>query len=339
MKLYFSIIIVATFLLANRSSVQHAKISEDTSVHEILSLLGDDHNPNKLDHSVQGVSAQKGKELVHQGYTTSPNGRKTRRQSKYFTCTACHNTRREDPDLAAPDPQSRLQYVADQNMPFLPATTLYGIVNRTSFYNDDYVKKYGDLTLEAREDIRGSIQLCATECAQGRAMEEWEIESVLAYLWTIDLTLGDLQLSTSEMERIQSSSQSGNKDEEAAKLIKSKYLDRSPAHFTLPIVSREERFDFDGDSDNGKLIYEVSCQHCHYNNLYSFRVLDNEKPTFKKLYNDLKDYHKHSVYEVTRYGTQPLAGKKAYMPFYPLEKMSDQQVKDLTTYIRDRSQS
>ena len=39
-------------------------------------------------------------------------------------------------------------------IPFLQGTALYGAVNRTSFYNGDYEKKYGSLVSKARNDLR-----------------------------------------------------------------------------------------------------------------------------------------------------------------------------------------
>ena len=150
--------------------------------------------PNKVDPAINGVSPERGKELVLYGKTSKPNGGKTKKQSKHFVCTSCHNIQREDPDLTVSDPQARLEYVQKNGMPFLQGTTLYGAVNRTSFYNGDYEKKYGDLVKPARNSIREAIQLCAVECAQGRRLENWELESVLSYLWTIGLKMEDLGL-------------------------------------------------------------------------------------------------------------------------------------------------
>ena len=47
----------------------------------------------------------------------------------------------------------------------------------------------------------------------------------------------------------------------------------------------------------------------------------------------MKIYDQRSIYHVNRYGTKPMGGKKAYMPHYTLEKMSNQQLEDLRAYI------
>jgi len=58
------------------------------------------------------------------------------------------------------------------------------------------------LVKPARNDLRKAIQLCAVECSQGRALEDWEMESVLAYLWTIGLKMNDLSFSKKELKSI-----------------------------------------------------------------------------------------------------------------------------------------
>ena len=42
-----------------------------------------------------------------------------------------------------------------------------------------------------------------------------------------------------------------------------------------------------------------------------------------------------SLHKITRHGTWPLAGKKAYMPLYPLEKLSEEQLTDLRIYVEN----
>ena len=78
--------------------------------------------------------------------------------------------------------------------PYVQASTFYGIVNRKTFYNDDYQIKYKGVPLieESHTDIRAAIQLCATQCAQGRELADWEVESVLSLFWELQLTIDDL---------------------------------------------------------------------------------------------------------------------------------------------------
>lgn len=310
------------------------KIDYNQSVRSVLEDLNAEVSyEHTVNSAVKGASAKKGEDIVTKGYTKNNSGLKTRRISKHFVCTSCHNIEREDPDLAVIDPQARLDYTNAVSLPFLQGSPLYGIVNRNSFYNDDYEKKYGALVEAARNDLRQSIQLCSTECSQGRSMKDWELESVLMYLWTLDLKLNDLEINGEEEQIIGKAMESGQDQEAAIAIIESKYLKNAPAHFVDPPSTREERKGMKGDAENGALIYQNSCLYCHGERKYSFFNLDESKGTFKNLKNNLGKYHERSIYQVARYGTKPNAGKKAYMPQYTIEKMSTQMLEDLKAYI------
>lgn len=330
MRMFLTGFFVAFLILA--FSPPGHKPGPGDSVVRLLQMLGEalpDHQP---DLTIDGVSAGRGKDIVINGMSDD-YGKRSRRQSKHFTCISCHNIEREDPDLANPTPEARLAYVSEHNLPFLPGSPLYGIVNRRSFYNGDYEKKYGDLVKPTRNDLREAIQLCAIECSQGRKLKDFELESILAYLWTIDLKLGDLRLSEDEMARIQHALDTGEKSSEAVRIIRSKYLDYSPATFADPPADRKTGDGLKGNADNGALIYKHSCQYCHFDNRVSFLLLDNAKLTFQHLLRKAGTYDPHSMYQVIRYGTPPKGGKEAYMPQYTLERMSDQQMADLRAYI------
>lgn len=311
-------------------------VNKDSTVAKVLKKLGDEpvsHYPSLP----KGASAKAGEDLVLRGITKDAKGRKTKKQSKHFVCTSCHNIEREDPDLRFNDPQARLEYTSQKGIPFLQGTTLYGAVNRTNFYNGDYEKKYGDLVKSARNDIREAIQLCAVECSQGRKLKDWEIESVLSYLWTLELRMKDLNMTDEEFSQVNMALQ-GKKDKKAAiELIKSSYLDGSPATFIAPPEDRKRGNKEKGNPENGKLVYENSCQHCHEEGRYSYFELDDNPLTFKHLKKHLPKYTRYSIYQVARYGTPPLNGKRAYMPQYTLEKMSNQQLADLRAYIEAKS--
>ncbi|MEL6924569.1 MAG: cytochrome c, partial [Bacteroidota bacterium] len=250
----------------------------DESVANVLERLGDTPLPHKPNMNVAGVSAERGYDLMVRGIAGKPGGGKTRKQSKHFICTSCHNIKREDPDLSVSDPQARLEYAAkNDDVHFLQGTAMYGAVNRTSFYNDDYFKKYGQLVEKARNNLREAIQLCAVECAQGRRLKSWELESILAYLWTIDLKMSDLIINANDMKLIENAL-TGNGDTAAAiDLIKAKYLQASPATFVKPPDDRKAGYTEKGNAANGELIYEQSCLYCHEEGRPSFFRLDDSK--------------------------------------------------------------
>ena len=226
------------------------KLNPDHSVAKLLEALGDTPLPHKLNLLTGNASVARGQDIVINGMSKA-GGKKSKRQSKHFTCLACHNIKREDPDLAHPSPEERLKYTSKHNLPFLQGSTLYGVVNRRSFYNGDYEKKYGDLVKPARNNLRQAIQLCAVECSQGRKLKDFELESILAYLWTIDLKLGDLSLTDAELKLVQHAFDTGNQRGEAIKILRSKYIDYSPATFVDPPADRKTGDHLRGNPENG----------------------------------------------------------------------------------------
>lgn len=332
-RILLSVLVLGCALLFQSMSDSNAPLDKNARLFKTLAQIGYrsvDHLP---DLTIEGTSALIGEDIVKYGFSDREGKQKVKRQSRHFVCVSCHNVEREDPDLSISDPEARLAYVTKKGLPFLQATSLYGAVNRKEFYNGDYEKKYGELVEPARHDIREAIQLCATECAQGRPLKDWELESILAYLWTIDLKLSDLNMTTAEEETVAKAVAGEGMEIDAIQILESKYLKNSPAQFIEPPARDKKNFNWIGDPKNGRLVYESSCQHCHYQNKYSYLNLDDSSLTFDFLNNKADKYSRYSMYQVIRYGTYSMHGKSSYMPRYPKEKMSDQQMEDLRAYI------
>ncbi len=318
-------------------------LGDDTPVWDVLSQLGK-IKMNQVDPNVAGVSAQRGADLIFRGYSAEQDGEgKTKLQSPHFKCTACHNTKQEVRDLADINAQDRLEYAIEQDLPFLQGSTFHGIVNRATFYNDDYQKKYNGVEgiRNSFNDIRAAIRFCATECAQGRALEDWEVESILAYFWTKELLVKDLKLKEDEKQKINQSLKDEKNVARAIHLMEDHYLRSSPAHFSEQDMEykplTEGQLNDKKSLENGKQIYERGCLHCHGEQKYSFFNLDDSELSFKQLLKKTKKNDRSSIYKITRHGTYSYAGKKAYMPQYPLEKMSDAQLQDLRVYIENKA--
>ena len=173
-------------------------IDPATPVSEILWQLGDQKPRHWIEPTEQRI--RQGREIVQQGRTTTDEGKPSRRASPGYLCTDCHQLTREDPDLRVADPDARLDYAVANDMTFLPGTTLWGVVNRTSWFNEDYARKYGSLVEPTHHSLREATRLCAAECSQGRPLDDWELDAILSYLWTLQITLGDLDLSTEELD-------------------------------------------------------------------------------------------------------------------------------------------
>ncbi len=304
----------------------------DTTLQEALTQLGR-QEPTHYQYHVSSMQVQQGKDFVHFGRTIDEFGKKTNYISKHFVCTHCHNVVQEDPDLSSRDPEERLEFAISQNLPFLQGTTFHGIVNRKSWYNDDYEKKYGEKVKAANKDLKKAIQLCAIECSQGRELQEWEIEAILAYFWTLQVKLGDLNLQSEDylafnQQRFRSVSHS-----QIESKLDSLFLPYSPATFGSAPADKNEGYEYTGDPERGAFIYELSCLHCHKKGGASRYELDYSTVSFRHLKNKIPDDSHFSLYQIIRYGTYAIPGHRPYMPHYPLERMSHQQVEDLRAYI------
>ncbi|MDA9774011.1 cytochrome c [Saprospiraceae bacterium] len=328
----FAFALFTAFQYAPESLIEE-DITESDLVAEVLIALGGE--PQKHQGTFTAEQIRQGEELVKEGRSIGPHGRRTQYISKHYVCTSCHNLEIEDPDLTKSDPETRLPYVKAKGIPFLQGTTFKGIVNRESWYNDDYVKKYGDEKIElAHENLRESIQLCAIECSQGREMKDWEIEAVLAYYWDLQFDMNDIAFSEQDLAKLNREKNDLAKREELITWIKSFYLQGSPAHFyDSPADKKAGYSDYVGNAENGKDLYELSCLHCHKPDGVSHYVLDNNKLSFKDMKRTIPKNSHFSLYQIIPYGTYAIPGHKPYMPHYPLERMNMQQVEDLRAYV------
>lgn len=313
-------------------------MKETASVQGVLAQLGDQMPLHYIpENELDSAKIAQGKNLVQSGFThTTSKSLFESRQSKHFVCTDCHNFEREDPDLSKSNPETRLSYVVENKLNFLPATTLYGTVNKNHWYNDDYLKKYGDLVVPARDSLHNAVQLCAVVCSQGRALTDEEMEGVMHYLNSIGYTIKDLGLTNSELELISKILESGENNsskKEAIALIKAKYLDYSPATFMDPQTIESRKQGSFGNPRNGKIIYDLSCLTCHKEGGVTNYKLNDEQLTFKHLSYWAKTDKVFSVYNITRKGTYSKNGYKPYMPNYTKQRLSDQQLEDLMAYI------
>ena len=333
-----SILMLIAFSLLGFDNQQatQAKWDEDTPLSEVLKGLGAEPRLHAIE-SVDSSLAARGREIVTQGRTTKPSGKQTSRQSKFYTCTDCHNIQQENPDLSNLNPEDRLQFAMENDIPFLQGTTLYGVVNRETWYNGGYQEKYGNLAKDAKDTLRNAIQLCATECSQGRLFTDWELKAVTHFLWSIQLKLGDLQLSGKMMAKLNKAKADPGKQKTLIDTIKERYYTKSPATFVDALPADERKYGEGGNPKLGKAIYEKSCRQCHQAGGPTRFTLDYSTLTFNKLVKHFDEYNENSIYQVIRYGTSPRKGYRPYMPHYPIERMSREQVNHLAAFIRQEA--
>ncbi|MFT6165777.1 MAG: cytochrome c [Vicingaceae bacterium] len=307
--------------------------SAKTTISEVLTALGEDL-PSHARPNATAEQILQGADLVFKGRTIGPDGKKSKYISRFYTCTSCHSPVKEDSNVASFDPQARLDYAEENGLKFLQGSTFYGIANRESWYNDDYYKKYGDLVKPARNSLAESTQLCAKVCSSGRYLEDWELEAILAYYWNNQLKIEDLELSEKELDAIENQK---NRSESIA-LLKKKYSLKSPATFGSSPNRQDLGFEgIQGNPENGKKVYELSCMSCHQDGGVSGVAFTNSKVDFQKFKRSIGKKTDYNLYDIVRKGTYAGQGKPRYMPLYPKERMSDQQLEDLRAYIEQEA--
>lgn len=308
--------------------------NEDTPVADVLKEMGVPY-PDNRPQDMGETMVKRGYELVHNGVTTGPDGKKTRLQSKYFVCTNCHNMEKEDPDLRFSDPETRLDYAKANGQAFLQGTTMYGTVNKSSWYNGDYERKYGDLVKPARNSLEEAIQLCSVVCSQGRALEDWEMTAILAYFWSIQLKMGDLMLSQEDWAKLNAARKEAGDKREIASWLQGYYRSGSPATFVEVPEDKGSGYEgVNGNAENGKRVYDMACMSCHgVDGPSNYLKLGNDNLSLSMLRRHVKSGGFLGLYQIVRHGTHADAGHRAYMPNFTAERMSNQQLEDLRAYI------
>ncbi|MCB0652123.1 MAG: cytochrome c [Saprospiraceae bacterium] len=333
------ILLIITSAAGLLSSSNKPVWTSQRNVYDVLWAAGVEKPGHWIDFNEKMV--KRGEEIVKTGRTTGPGGLKSQYVSQYYTCLACHNIEQEDPDLRESNPDTRLPYVKEKDIPFLQGTTFKGIVNRESWYNDDYLKKYGEeMVQKAHNSLRESIQLCAEQCSQGRKMKPWELDAVLAYFWSLQYNLEDLGFTEKDYEKLAMLEKNPKETkEELVQWIRSFYSQKSPAHFFDAPDDLDKGYSMKGNADTGETIYDQSCMHCHSSNNVTRFIIDEEKTNFNFLKNNMVNKDSgFSLYHIIPYGTYATPEHKPYMPLYPLERMSKQQVEDLRAYIEKMAQ-
>jgi cytochrome c len=312
------------------SSLNTTNDLNELSVLDALLELGD-AKPNHYLMNANQDSVRMGYEMVNFGQLIDKSNSEI---SKFFVCTDCHNQVIEVADLSKETPSERIKYGMKNELPFLPASTFYGMYNKSHWYNGDYASKYGDLVKPTRDTLKNAIQLCATQCSQGRPLENWELNAILHYYKSLEFKVKDLNLDQSELNQLLTDLATHNI--RSVDLLKSKYSSINKATFGK--LDPTEPENYITDLNAGEYIFKEGCLHCHGmgKDITNFEF-DNDKLTLSFLDSKLKMHNSYSVPYIVRKGTYAVSGRKQYMPQYPLEKMSNSQLFDLINYIKSES--
>lgn len=311
------------------SSLNKTNELNELSVLDVILELGE-VKPNHYIVKTNQDSVKMGYEMVHFGQLKDKSNSKI---SKFFVCTDCHNQVIEVADLSNETAEERVSYGMKNDLPFLPASTFYGMYNKTNWYNGDYALKYGDLVKPTRDTLVNAIQLCAVQCSQGRPLDKWELNAIMHYYKSIEFKVKDLNLNQSELNQLLTDLSTHNS--EGVDVLKSKY--NSINNATFGKLEPIEPSNYTPNLKEGEYIFENGCLHCHGmgKDITNFEF-DNDKLTLSFLKSKLKKHSSYSVPYIVRKGTYAVNGRRQYMPQYPLEKMSNTQLFDLINYIKSK---
>ena len=314
------------FFLVAAYTPLHAETREPSNkVREVSLALGREAPEHWTDRALSRVWVERGRELYEQGWTISPFGEKTARQSEHFVCAQCHNADREAMPLKV-DADQRLDQLAEARAPLLPGSGLFGVVNRVSWYNGDWASKYGASIARARSDLREAIQLCSVQCSRGRPLEAWEIESLLAFLWSKELVIEDLALSPDELRVVGSALKERRYSARQALAILDEGVPRFSATFVDP--AREKPRSSRGNPHRGRQIFEGACLSCHGAAGPSRYRMDTTTGRGQLA----QDSRSGALARTVRLGAESKRGQDPYMPPFTRERLSTRELEDLMAF-------
>lgn len=304
-----------------------------------------------------------GKELFTNGFVEKPplGPSPSPKLSNAFTCSRCHNIRREDPVLTDQNPDARFEYIQARggDLALAPGTTLWGAVNRVTFYNDLYSKYRGlcvpETTTATQVSIGGpdaqgqcakgtrvmnadsfedAVQICSGYCSVGRYLVRWELDAIMAYFWDQELHLSDLDLTPNQEQEVRGElspvSNDVNRVAAARKLLMSNYLTAAgdtyrgvPAvaddHGAVAVGAYPDGAVMVGDAERGRAAYARACLQCHGTAI--------ARQAGSALIADVAEF-----YRILADGRVP--PNQPYMPEFTLQRLSRQQTADIHAYLK-----
>ncbi len=311
------------------------EITDQTPLWKVMIKLGK-INPHPRKEPGNDEQVRQGESLVNNGYAIH-EGKRSPAISSKFTCAACHISKPESKNLHDIDPDNRLKYLSAIGEPFLPGTSFYGMVNRIMFFNDDFLKRYvgpkSDLLKSAHFNLREAVDACNQVFGQGRKLKDWEKEAILAYLWTMELKMGELRMGNEDREAVQYSIKNNRGNAKAVNLMRNYYLEVYPSTLEGPYDPIERRMvsPVVSNFSNGRQLYDNSCLHCHGNKRFSKIKLDYRPRTFKRLRDNFEG-SSFSIYDAHRY--MPAGRNTQRPPVFTAERMSNRQLQDLRFFIQ-----
>ena len=327
-------------LLAAFSSPKVADFEPEQPLWEVLVSLGRIRLNTPNDSLGEGkFSAAKGEQLVLKGFATDENGKASTKISKRLPCATCHALQNEYHHLGDLDPDKRLRFLDSLNRPLLLGPSLEGMVNRIYFFADDYQNKvqgkHKDLLKKGHLNLRAAIQACNQVYADGRELERWELESILAYLWTLELRMKHIRIEGEDAKQVKEALAEQRSNAKAVNILRQYYTEVYPANFgEIPSIEQRRQVSPVLNSfANGYRLYKRSCLHCHDGSIRGIGYgLDERQANFQVLRRHFDDTSsRHSIYNALRYNPNLNGGNT--LPHFTEQRLSLQQLQDLRFYI------
>lgn len=285
-------------------------------------------------NSFDTAKAILGEQLIRKG-CISNNSASSKRISRHFVCTDCHNLKREYENPGSESADDRLDYAMKHNLPYLQGASFWGMYNRQQFFSDDYSRKYGEGIKMTLDTLVNAIRFCARYCSSGRELENWELEAIMHYFKKNELKLKDLKLDKATLTSIENYSEIDQKMRvESLSKLENAYRRKFSATFLDVIDLQSREYGVHGDPVKGEAIFKQSCLFCHKINRVSRFYFNNSRLAARWFWRKMDKMNHKSIYYIVRHGTDGHNGEKSYMPLFTKEKMSDQQLEDLVAYVR-----
>ncbi|MDF1823870.1 MAG: cytochrome c [Verrucomicrobiales bacterium] len=296
-------------LRQSAGSFDPTSITDETPLLTILKGLGEEVENLPPDSRTE-EKVESGYELASEGHLESTAETQL---SSYFYCFDCHGLSPDSP---------------------LPAATFSGLVNRTTFFNGASAVRYGDSS-NAHTDLNEAIQFCSSKIARGRALKQPEMDALLAYLWSLELKLGDLSYTGADLAELKRRSLNPAEHAEIVQELQERYL--TVATVTKGSIPEDSATGYvlesSPDKTNGEKIWKETCLHCHDAEGASEHFFGDKISTWKNLAKRFSGEGEESLYHLLRSGTFDPDQPGSHMPMFSKERLSDTDIEDLRYFI------
>ena len=303
-------------------------VTNETTVSDFLESLGLETKNSPPGADDPGL-IKAGEELVLTGRLPNASGQ---RLSSYFYCADCHHSHREHSELRPIPERDFLEHAVANDLPLLPASSFAGITNREGHFKNEIAALY-EPTDAAQLNLEDAVQFCSTEIARGRRLNAVEMQALLAYLHSLEWRINDLGIRGADLSELKRRAINPREHRKIGEDISSRFPSQVIASVDREDNSSETLTALDPNPQRGQQIWSAACLHCHGAEGASQHFFSNRKSTWKKLAVLVED---GSVARHIRGKTETKNDSVVVMPPFPLEKLSQKDIKDLETFLREQ---